>query len=469
MITFSSSSDSDDSGVDNLEDENYWGDMTETRQRFYPRDLREEPREEAQQGVDNQQGEEQRRCKVELVEAKQSSQVESDYLLINYIKRFPIMKQALENNTSFSGGISVLFARDIPKKNDKRRRVDYKKQYLVGALRNFYKYACEVNQRVPLDEVVQCGKPSPIHFDIEMKCVKETLGSGEKMVSVLKLLCDAFLPDSTIDCETLVRLKDRYIEVLAMVFTKDVCRAGLAVIKASVNGVLSNIQDIDDEHLGMSVLSGCRADKFSLHIVMDSIYCESSVLSMPLVVFEIVRGLLASNVEWLVSNETDWVTNEGLFRIHALMINHLGNWVNTDDGEKFAFAGYNDTIFDEAIYSKNHLPRAPGACKVFNLVGGLWPILGDDDYLMESEFSFRALFDTHTNGFDCWRKHLIQNGLECGRAHVIGGLQPTNAYPAKHKFYLNQVHSVPIVRHDLCSHFERVHEFCNAPTKYCFL
>jgi hypothetical protein len=39
------------------------------------------------------------------------------------------------------------------------------------------------------------------------------------------------------------------------------------------------------------VLTGCHANKFSLHfIIADRLYCDSNVLLMALVVFEVARA-----------------------------------------------------------------------------------------------------------------------------------------------------------------------------------
>lgn len=187
-----------------------------------------------------------------------------------------------------------------------------------------------------------------------------------------------------------------------------------------------------EDDLSMSVVSGCRDDKFSVHIVMDRVYCDSAVLSMPLVVFEIARRFLEQNVYWLITNTDLWNTPEGIFRVKALMHDHLGSWVMSDDMEKFAFAGYNDTPFDEAIYSKNHFLWAPGACKATSLeVGYLHPILGDGDVLMRREYEFRDRYED----MELWKKHLIQNHRESGYVHVISGLELTDAYPSKYNFF----------------------------------
>ena len=226
------------------------------------------------------------------------------------------------------------------------------------------------------------------------------------MDDVLVGVCKAYRPgvyDSEFDI--LRRLCEHYTNVASGEFTEVVCRAGLDVIKESIEDCLANVDGVERSQLGMHVVSGCRSNKFSLHIVMKEVYCESPVLSMALVVFEIARRFSLDNLFWLLDNEDEWNSPVGLFQTHALMIKEMGQWVETDDGEKkYTFSGYNDTPFDEAIYSKNHLLRAPGACKVSGWVGGLHPITGGESLMMRREFSFRVLFGGF-DGYACWKKH----------------------------------------------------------------
>ena len=398
----------------------------------------------------------------ELRQAKESSRLEGDYLRLNEIKKFSTLKRALETTQNHTGRTVALFARDIPVKNDNKMRVDYKKQYLLGRLRSFHRYACQVDYKVQLDEVVIADRPCRIHFDIEMKSVDSSLETGERICNVLTLLIEALIPDITVDGEDVEMLKNKYVQVSNEPFTESVCRAGLTIVKSTICGFLSKLDNVEEEHLGMTIVSGCRENKFSLHVVIKSIYCESAVLSMPLVVFEIARSFTVQNIEWLVTHTEAWDSPEGLFRVRALMIDHLGRWVVTEGGEnKFAFSGYNDTIFDEAIYSKNHLLRAPGSCKVSNWVGALHPILSEDDFLMRREFCFKSLFDTIGRQQGFWEKHLIQNRNDDDCIHVICGLEPTSAYPSKYKFFSNQSAYLHIVRQGLEMCFDFVHELRN--------
>lgn len=375
----------------------------------------------------------------EFREARERSRDETKYLHQYSIMKYGTLKKALEARERNGFGPAILCARDVPKRNDNKMRIDFKKQYLIGRPRNLFSYAESVNMKVQLDEVMEANSPSPIHFDVEMKVSDNLASSVEDIAGVLIGVCKAYRPgeyDSVFDKAT--RLCEHYSDVSHCPFTEEVCRAGLCVMKESIEDSLVGMDKIDKAQLGMHVLSGCRADKFSLHIVMKEVYCESPVLSMALIVFEIARRFSLVNLFWLLDNENEWSSPVGVFRTRALMIKEMGHWEQTEgDDKKFTFSGYNDTPFDEAIYSKNHLLRAPGACKVSGWVGGLHPIIDDGSEMMRKEFAFRSIFGGN-NGYECWKKHLIQQRDETTCTHVISGFEPTDSYPSKFRFFSNK-------------------------------
>jgi len=359
---------------------------------------------------------------------------ESQYLISSSIKKYNTLKKAIEAKSALPNRHKlVLFARDVPKRNDKKMRVDYKKQYLIGSPANLHLYASSVNFQIQLDEVVEVTEASPFHFDVEIKA--SDVDTNDKLVKVLVGLCGSFgLEDHTHD--KISKLYDEYVKISKTDFTEGVCRVGLAVIKEHIHEVFSHLPEVDATELSMRVVSGCRKKKFSLHLVMDKIYCESAVLSMALVVFEIARKFSVENMRWLLEHNDSWNSDIGEFRIRALMIKEMGQFVNIEEGnQKYTFSGYNDTPFDEAIYAKNHLLRAPGACKLSGWVGGLHPIAKDDDKLMREEFNFNNMFEDRS----IWKSYLIQCGCEPEDCRVTCGYEPTDAYPSKYRFVANKV------------------------------
>ena len=114
-------------------------------------------------------------------------------------------------------------------------------------------------------------------------------------------------------------------------------------------------------------------------------------------------------------------------------------------------SGVNDTIIDEAVYSKNHLIRAPGCCKVGT--GALKPVKLDKNNTLdlcwinsgetssqivltrESEKIFQ--YPNNDEGYNQWRGDLIQpsvhssmisHGADC---IMVVGIVPTSSYPSK--------------------------------------
>ena len=82
---------------------------------------------------------------------------------------------------------------------------------------------------------------------------------------------------------------------------------------------------------------------------------------MQLLVFEIARHFVVENTRWLVEH-ADWeTTQEGVFRVRALMLMSMlaGEGVPLPTDE-LVFNGFDDSLFDEAVYSASHLLCAQG-------------------------------------------------------------------------------------------------------------
>jgi hypothetical protein len=84
---------------------------------------------------------------------------------------------------------------------------------------------------------------------------------------------------------------------------------------------------------------------------------------MPLVVFEIAREFAIGNTKEVLSRRRR--DGEWRFHVRALMLESLAE---VEEG-LLLFKGFDDLPFDEAIYSTNHLLRAPGARQRLGWVG----------------------------------------------------------------------------------------------------
>ena len=164
---------------------------------------------------------------------------------------------------------------------------------------------------------------------------------------------------------------------------------------------------VNATQIPFKVLTGCRPKKFSFHVVAKYLFCESSVLTIPLLVFfEIARRFTVDNTNWLFTNPSQerLGTIEGQFRLRALML--FKSLDMEPDGSWF-FKGFNDTPFDEAVYTSSHLIRAPGAAKAANTdVAALHPWTDEAPCLVESR-RCQECFTGDNHGLVNWRDHLI--------------------------------------------------------------
>eukprot|EP00985_Skeletonema_marinoi_P016904 scaffold9184_cov88-Skeletonema_marinoi.AAC.1 len=201
----------------------------------------------------------------------------------------------------------------------------------------------------------------------------------------------------------------------------------------------------------MSVLSACRPGKFSLHVVMQRFYCESQVVSMPLVAFEVARGFAQLNAltlfKKIADNEWEIPTddNEIDFRIRAMMLSSLLD----DDGNA---RGYDDTPFDEQVYSRNHCMRMPGSSKMLDdsaEPGGV-PMspVRPGGRVMIGNMLFSQNYANTTDGYEEWMKGQIMGTKSLRCIEVVGfvsneseqdrngivvveNMTPSPAYPKK--------------------------------------
>jgi hypothetical protein len=172
-------------------------------------------------------------------------------------------------------------------------------------------------------------------------------------------------------------ISSKYRFVATMDFSEVECRAGLMVIKSHLAEQLRRCYGVDsaDWEERLSVLTGCRPSKILLHVIAGGLYCDSHLLVMPLLPFEVARSFVKENLWWVLERAEAVAAShhgcqlvpedatEGRFWFRALMlVSLLAEREALADG-RYVFAGDNDCLFDEAIYSSNHLSGGPGGCK----------------------------------------------------------------------------------------------------------
>ena len=193
------------------------------------------------------------------------------------------------------------------------------------------------------------------HFSAITKDIER--GEGEETI-----LDDAFV-------ETMEELGSNYSDYAQQNWDEGTCAAGLKVMRQHIADRLdAMLGSAVRRELGvgvdavratndMHVCSGCRPSKFSLHVTMDWVYCDQVCTTMALLVYDIKGWFVKLNALWILNNRSSWETNEGVFRIRALIAHDL------KIKDSAMFRGTADTLIDEAVYNVNHLLRAPAAVK----------------------------------------------------------------------------------------------------------
>jgi hypothetical protein len=308
----------------------------------------------------------------------------------------------------------------------------------------------------------------PVHFDVEIK-----KGSGGGNYGPL---LGAHISGLGIQSDPrpakVEALGAAYSRVVGSDLQESECKEGLRIVKTHILSILKRILGQEDSP-SLSVLTGCRPGKFSLHIIIADVYCDSAVLTMPLLAFEIARTFVFENTEWLLENEGGWDTPEGRFRVRAMMLEGAaGKAARTPpprttartqprrEAERWIFKGYDNSPIDEAIYSANHLLRAPGPSTALN-IGALAPVRHGSPLLVR-ERQFYKLFPLSDDGYKDWVSYLITRTrggvtLEETRS-VLTGWRPSQSYPVGRRWYA-EYRKRSAVFGSLEPHFDRVVAF----------
>ena len=224
------------------------------------------------------------------------------------------LKIAISNAANSS---LMVCARDYPVGDETNCRVKFKKEYLVGRPFAFFKYGQLVNDLL-LDEVILSKRCTPVHFDIEIKQKKElhpyflenSICILQKHVSSLSLESN----ERQIKC-----CIKAYNKIVMEPWNEDECKSGLRILCEHIKREMQCIvpqrgnDRIREQHTNMSILSRCRPEKFSFHIILKQIFCESNILSMPLVTFDVARKFVVHNTERvlnLIANDVDNIEND---------------------------------------------------------------------------------------------------------------------------------------------------------------
>ena len=358
--------------------------------------------------------------------------------------RFGGARDHVLNNRGRQPGNNV-FAHDIPTLGSPgSSELAYSKGYFTGSYPCAYRYLSSTSlyqDGCLMDEMVPGDIPTRLFFDLELKRFFAQHGSGsspttESMVSgVLRAHVAAVCEYSTVSAseELIHDLARQHMRVRGLELTEEECVAGCDIMREFIAMTLAvllgrDVHGTDEPTTHMAVTSRCRRDKFSLHVVMTQVFSDRVSRSMPLVVFELARAFTMFNTTRLLTAgfpSQFWSSPAGTFHLRCLMVSSM-----QDDQHRFK--GYNDTIFDEGVYSAGHLLAAPGTVKA----GQDLPLspVGGDRPLMVKSTPFRLLFPLASE----WRKFTIAgSGNPMTQAfddlpYLLSGWTTRGCYPRKH-------------------------------------
>ena len=174
------------------------------------------------------------------------------------------------------------------------------------------------------------------------------------------------------------RLCRDYVEYSCMDWTEEECKAGIQVMTDTINDWLDTFffSELKEEAGTKKALfrcsTGCRRKKFSMHLNAVNIYCDSPVLSMSVIAYQIARQFMDVNLEKVVHLRQQYglgdvteVSAEYKFRVRAMNLENLLIKVDTIRNQSVGlFKGAEDSPIDEVVYRSNHQLRTVGARKV---------------------------------------------------------------------------------------------------------
>lgn len=284
-------------------------------------------------------------------------------------------------------------------------------------------------------------RPTPVHFDVEIKRLKQADIASARLEDILREHSTQSMPEDPIAVNVLQSLCAEYRRVATTPLEESECASGLRVLLAHIDETVRNLGLFPAEDgfaEGFATTTGCRPSKFSVHVLNRKLYCDSSVLTMPLFAFEVARAFTNANLCWLVSNVPSWASAEGRFCIRALMVEKLVYNPSPTDGGPFVFCGFNDGPFDEAIYSARHLMRAPGCTKGDQSVCALAPV-EEGGALIRDAVEYKHMFGSGNRNTPHrkFERYLINRYLDDNEKRDVVVLlrwDASDAFPNERKF-----------------------------------
>ena len=391
-------------------------------------------------------------CQPELIDVHANRFFREDMRQLFKIKCATKLKEALEmHRANINIGIqSSVFCVDFKD----TRMGTIKKRYWVASHKAMFNYAIRVDLGVVLYELIHPELRCRLHLDIEMK--KKDVGTAFD-IPLLQRGFESLLDiwNLRLDERAVKEVVRRYCTIVKEPFTLGECKAGTKLLVEFVYQFCGEALKVSlgENMWEIPLLSGCRPEKFSLHIIPNVTF-DSSLGSMPLFVYELARHFSVVNVYKVCghfSRKHDYIGGEQRlgqdelrFRLRAMMLQEAMVWKVAGETDEHTFLGFEDTPFDEGIYTEYRALRAPGACKQQadgRASGGMIPIAGESELgrLMVEERSFLKLFGGGRQKgnwkggeenvyFDKWCKYLV-NPPKADQSIVVTGMEMPDRFP----------------------------------------
>ena len=131
----------------------------------------------------------------------------------------------------------------------------------------------------------------------------------------------------------------------------DQVEVGVDVLAEHILSTLRRMLPVGFSLPTIKVVAVRRFGVLTARFVCGRVYCDSRVVAMPLVAFEVSRLFMIDNLVWLENNKDCWTTDEGRFRVRALMLGSKETVkVCDDDTGDLVYAAVDDGPFNERVY-----------------------------------------------------------------------------------------------------------------------
>ena len=207
-------------------------------------------------------------------------------------------------------------------------------------------------------EVINPENPARFYVDVE---VDRAPHCDEKDVrlAILKEMDSGLLPPNDKEDFLVNTYVDTYVAALASEWTEDRCQRFLAVLEDAIDafkGTLNeDVRPLLDRNARV-VLTGCKPEKFSVHIVFPDLVMDRNYLGCKMLAYELSRFLyLRVRIRIVRRFAQGRPVDTELLLACA--------WNRTLDSNGH-YKGKNDTAIDEVVYKKNNLMRCMGQSKI---------------------------------------------------------------------------------------------------------